>query len=86
MRIAFAVVALFLFAAPVSAQFCSGCGCRGGPGWRHNDSGKCMAHAEWMGRCGNPPTTKCTCEHSSCRYVPVVVHDKPAQMKITPLK
>jgi hypothetical protein len=70
------------------AEACDFCGCRGGPGWRHNESGKCMSHMEWLSRCGNPPTTRCTCElGEACPKPPVAaVVEKPAPEKVAPLK
>ena len=54
------VLAVMLIAA-TSAFACSGCGCRGGPGYRGPD-GKCVGW-ENIGRvCVSPPTTHCTPE------------------------
>jgi hypothetical protein len=43
---------------------CTGCGCRGGPGYRGPD-GHCVGWAQLNSRCGNPPTTRCTYEGTS---------------------
>lgn len=44
-----------------SAQSCSGCGCRGGPGYRGPD-GRCVGWADIGKTCGSPPTARCTAE------------------------
>lgn len=44
-----------------AACVCRGCGCKGGPGWRHN-LGHCVSHAEINKACGSPLTTRCTYE------------------------
>jgi hypothetical protein len=56
---------LILFAlgllAPAQAQDdcrCSGCGCKGGPGWRGPD-GACVHKAELADICGTPPGAPC---------------------------
>jgi hypothetical protein len=43
------------------AEACSGCGCRGGPGYRAPD-GRCVGWADIGRKCGSPPTTRCTPE------------------------
>jgi len=43
------------------ADACSGCGCRGGPGYR-GPSGRCVGWSEIGRTCGDPPTTRCTPE------------------------
>jgi hypothetical protein len=40
---------------------CSGCSCRGGPGYRGPD-GKCVGWGNIGAVCGSPPTTRCTPE------------------------
>ena len=48
---------------PQSAS-CSGCGCKGGPGWRINRTGKCASHKNIRKECGNPPSPRrCTKEN-----------------------
>ncbi|KAA2235592.1 hypothetical protein F0L46_19010 [Salinarimonas soli] len=42
-------------------QACSGCGCRGGPGYR-GPSGRCVGWADIGRTCGTPPTTRCRAE------------------------
>ncbi len=54
-------VALVLATAPAVSQSCSGCACRGGPGYR-DAKGQCVGHAQLYSRCGSPPTTRCTFE------------------------
>jgi len=45
-------IAFLVFAGDASAQFfCTGCGCKGGSGWRHIASGKCIGCAEMPKRC-----------------------------------
>lgn len=44
---------------------CSGCGCRGGPGWRVHRTGKCASHKTLAKECGSPPNdTLCTFENA----------------------
>lgn len=50
-----------LFASVCTDRAFSGCGDRGGPGYR-NQAGKCVGWAALAQQCGNPPTTKCTAE------------------------
>jgi hypothetical protein len=45
----------------IEAQVCSGCGCRGGPGYRGPD-GNCVGWKVLSRVCGTPPTTRCTPE------------------------
>ena len=42
---------------------CSGCGCRGGPGYRDGD-GKCVGHRELVRRCGPAPHAGCAFENA----------------------
>jgi len=48
-------------AVPASAAACSGCGCRGGPGYRGPD-GRCVGFKDLARKCGSPPTTRCAAE------------------------
>lgn len=44
--------------------YCSGCGCKGGPGWRIIRTGKCASHKNIRKECGNPPSPRrCTREN-----------------------
>lgn len=73
-RLRAAVAALFLasvFAAPAFAACavdptpCRGCGCKGGPGWRHIASGRCVGFRELASKCGAPPSSElCTFENA----------------------
>ena len=36
----------------------SGCGSRGGPGWREIKTGKCVSKKTFAKLCGRPPSTK----------------------------
>lgn len=40
---------------------CSGCGCRGGPGYR-GPSGRCVGWSDIGRTCGSPPTSRCAAE------------------------
>ena len=40
---------------------CSGCGCKGGPGYRDSD-GKCVGYANVIQKCGPPPHRGCQAE------------------------
>lgn len=40
---------------------CTGCGCKGGPGYR-GPNGQCVGYAQLARVCGTPPTTRCTFE------------------------
>ncbi|WP_333824725.1 hypothetical protein [Pinisolibacter sp.] len=37
---------------------CRGCGCKGGPGWRHIASGRCVGFRDLAAKCGDPPSPK----------------------------
>jgi hypothetical protein len=74
------LVAILLLAGAASALACSGCGCRGGPGYRGPD-GRCVGYANLKRVCGDPPETKCIkegfpaieapdCEGCSCKGGP----------------
>lgn len=39
-----------------SAPPCRGCGCKGGPGWRHIASGRCVGFRDIDQKCGRPPS------------------------------
>lgn len=58
-------MALALLAGAVALAFpaaaCSGCGCRGGPGYRGPD-GRCVGFKDLARTCGNPPTMRCAAE------------------------
>jgi len=43
---------------------CTGCGCKGGPGYRVNATGECVGFKVLKAKCGNPPTQKCTFENA----------------------
>ena len=57
-------IALLIGVPPVEARcvrdssFSSGCGCKGGPGWRHIGSGRCVGFRELAAKCGDPPSPK----------------------------
>lgn len=46
-------------------EVCSGCGCKGGPGYREIVSGKCVGFRQMDDKCGNPPSAAlCTFENA----------------------
>jgi hypothetical protein len=53
-----AVLVLLQTPAALAQDFCKGCGCKGGPGYRGPDGG-CVGWAQLNKVCGTPPTTKC---------------------------
>ncbi len=57
------LVVAFLVACSDAVLACSGCGCRGGPGYRGPD-GRCVGWSQLNSKCGNPPTSRCTYEGS----------------------
>lgn len=66
-RLRAAVAALFLVSVFVAPGFaacdldstpCRGCGCKGGPGWRHIASGRCVGFRELASKCGDPPSSE----------------------------
>jgi hypothetical protein len=55
------IAALLVGAADAQDDFCSGCGCRGGPGYRGPD-GECVGWKALDRICGKAPTTRCKAE------------------------
>ena len=53
------------FSTPIDlVARCSGCGCRGGPGWRSKRTGQCVGWKNLYSECGNPPSPdRCTKEN-----------------------
>ncbi|MBC7283350.1 MAG: hypothetical protein H5U12_18210 [Hoeflea sp.] len=43
---------------------CEGCGCKGGPGYRIDATGKCVGYKALKAKCGDPPTLRCTFENA----------------------
>lgn len=41
---------------------CTGCGCKGGPGYRELRTNKCVSFRELTKKCGNPP------DEDRCRF------------------
>ena len=80
---------IFALAAPAEARcvrddgFCTGCGCKGGPGWRHIASGRCVGFRDLAAKCGDPPSPKlCVFENApgtganrDCALAPAVPPD-----------
>jgi len=66
-----AVMALAVWQAPPAAMAagcperpaCSGCGCKGGPGYRGPD-GRCVGFKNLSQICGEPPEKRCTFENA----------------------
>lgn len=52
--------------APVLEARCSGCSCRGGPGFR-DKNGKCVGWKALRQKCGNPPESRCIDERDGKR-------------------
>ena len=64
-----ALLAVLGIAVPLSValpQSCSGCGCRGGPGYR-GPNGHCVGWDALKKTCGVPPTTHCKAEQVNAR-------------------
>ena len=64
-----AAFALMLLSAPMELADpvrCSGCACRGGPGYRARD-GRCVGWKALTRKCGSPPTTRCNDERGGRR-------------------
>jgi len=57
----FAVVVATILCPIADAQACSGCGCRGGPGYR-GPKGRCVGWSDIGRTCSDPPTTHCSAE------------------------
>lgn len=53
-------LAIFVACSEI-ALACSGCGCRGGPGYRGPD-GRCVGWAQLNNVCGHPPASRCKYE------------------------
>ncbi|MFK4823748.1 thermonuclease family protein [Paenochrobactrum sp. BZR 588] len=73
-----AAALLFMWPTPSFAEtgtelaYCSGCGCKGGPGWRIHKSGKCASHKNLAKQCGSPPNpARCTNELAASFRAPV---------------
>lgn len=43
-------------ACDIDSTPCRGCGCKGGPGYRHIATGRCVGFRELAARCGDPPS------------------------------
>ena len=61
MRTAITIFLVIALSSATTALACTGCGCRGGPGYR-GPNGQCVGWARLNKICGNPPTTRCTAE------------------------
>lgn len=65
------IVLISLASVPAAAQgcdlgtsTCSGCGCKGGPGYRHVETRRCVGFRQLDALCGSPPTTRCVPENA----------------------
>jgi hypothetical protein len=76
MRVIVAIAFLFLLVAPgvswaaegcPERPNCSGCGCKGGPGYRVDSTGRCVAFADLERFCGVDPDAIGQ-ESSSCTF------------------
>ena len=61
MHFILAFACLVLISTPTVIAACSGCGCRGGPGYR-GPEGRCVGWKKLRRVCGDPPTARCTLE------------------------
>ncbi len=67
--VAFALAGLLIAGQPADARCperppCKGCGCKGGPGYRVDATGKCAGFKALKSQCGDPPTLRCTFENA----------------------
>jgi len=56
-----AAIAALAWISATPANACSGCGCRGGPGYR-GPNGRCVSWANIGRVCGSPPSERCSPE------------------------
>jgi hypothetical protein len=62
---------------------CTGCGCKGGPGYRALD-GQCVGHANLNSKCGPPPhdskgcVRECFVVLAACQLPPATAEGRPA--------
>lgn len=77
LRMLILIMTAVIWSAPALSQpnesyqlaYCSGCGCKGGPGWRIHKSGRCASNKNIAKECGNPPSTaRCTNELAGNRF------------------
>ena len=89
MRAAIMFIVVIGQCSATAAFACSGCGCRGGPGYR-GPNGQCVGWDRLHRICGSPPTTRCSAEgppiglHSRTA-IPAVSKQEPAAT-VTPNK
>lgn len=48
----------------IDSSPCRGCGCKGGPGYRHLASGQCVGFRDLAKKCGDPPGAACAFENA----------------------
>jgi hypothetical protein len=69
MRTLFVILFLFFPAGVAIAEdYCEGCGCKGGPGYR-GPNGQCVAWKRLNKVCSSPPTTRCSAEGPALRAI-----------------
>jgi len=57
LMLAVSPVASNQFGEALAQCICHGCGCKGSPGWRNNNTGQCVSHKQLKQVCGDPPDT-----------------------------
>ena len=57
LMLAVSPVASNQFGEALAQCICHGCGCKGSPGWRNNNTGQCVSHKHLKQVCGDPPDT-----------------------------
>lgn len=69
MRTIFAFLVSLVFSTLAAAEdYCHGCGCKGGPGYR-GPNGQCVGWNRLNKVCGSPPTTRCIAEGPALRAI-----------------
>lgn len=76
-------------ACALDSTWCHGCGCKGGPGWRHIASGRCVGFRDLAKKCGDPPSELlCTFENApgtganrDCALAPAQPPDAPGRAR-----
>ncbi|WP_407523705.1 hypothetical protein [Methylobacterium oryzisoli] len=72
-------------ARQAEAASCSGCGCKGGPGYR-GPNGRCVGWDALAETCGSPPTSRCKAEQVNVRQpaAPAQRERSPAPQRQAP--
>ncbi len=76
-RVLAAVGLLLCFTTAAGACQCTGCGCKGGPGFRDPNK-QCVSYEKLDSVCGSPPTTRCVFEHhkQECEHEGAMPNEK----------